>query len=80
MSNNVVKLQQAFITALGLPSGTEVQSLEYGKHPKWDSLAHMQLIAGIESQFNIMLNTEDVIALSSFKVAVDLLKKYGVKE
>ena len=57
----------------------DVTNLAYGAHEKWDSIAHMQLVAAIESAFDIMLDVDDVIALSSYPKAIEIVGKYGVK-
>jgi acyl carrier protein len=73
------RLQEAFQTALDLPPDTDWASLAYGQHEHWDSLGHMALVAEIEEAFDIMMETDDVIAMSSYAVAVDLLKnRYDV--
>jgi acyl carrier protein len=73
------RLQQAFQTALELPADTEWSTLAYAQHEHWDSLGHMALVAEIEEAFEIMLDTDDVIGLSSYPVAVDMLKtRYDV--
>jgi acyl carrier protein len=72
------KLQKVFKDALGLPPETDYARLEYGKDPRWDSIAHMNLAAAIEKAFDILLETEDVLDLSSFEKAVSILRKHGV--
>jgi acyl carrier protein len=72
------RTQQAFTTALGLDGGTDFDALAYGKHEKWDSIAHMALVAELEDAFEIMLDTDDVIAMSSYPVALEILRRYGV--
>lgn len=72
------KLKQAFITALALPADTDFNTVEYGKTPGWDSVAHMGLVAEIENALDIMLPTEDVIDLSSFNKAREIVSKQGV--
>ena len=42
------KLREAFRTALDLPADAPVDDLQYQDNEKWDSLAHMSLIATIE--------------------------------
>ncbi|MCC7053589.1 MAG: acyl carrier protein [Gemmatimonadaceae bacterium] len=70
-------LKTAFATALGLPPTTEFESLEYRKIPEWDSVAHMALVMEIETAFDIMLPTDDVIGLSSFAKAQEIVAKHG---
>jgi acyl carrier protein len=73
------RLQQAFQTALELEADTDWSSLAYAQHEHWDSLGHMALVAEIEETFEIMLDTDDVIGLSSYPVAVEMLKtRYDV--
>ena len=72
------QLRDAFRTALDLPADAAVDDLQYQDNEKWDSLAHMSLIATIEDEFSVMIDTDDVINLSSFAEAVRILGKYGV--
>src|SRR5689334_23705987 len=53
------RLRVAFRTALDLPEDYEVDSLEYRGIDKWDSLAHMALVAEIEDAFDIMIDTDE---------------------
>ena len=73
------RLQEAFQTALDLPADTDWPALAYAQHEHWDSLGHMALVAEIEEAFDLMMETDDVIAMSSYPVAVELLRtKYDV--
>ena len=72
------RLRAAFRTALDLPADAPVDDLHYQDNEKWDSLAHMSLIATIEDEFSVMIDTDDVINMSSFGEAVKILGKYGV--
>ena len=72
------KLIQAFATALGVPESPEIESFEYRKVAQWQSMAHMQLVAEIETAFDIMLDTDEVLGLSSFTKALEILSKHGV--
>ena len=72
-------LKQAFVEGLGI-SADEVDwsTLAYRSIPRWDSVAHMQVVAEIEDAFDIMLEIDDVIGMSSFEVTKEILAKYGV--
>ncbi len=61
-----------------MPETEEFETLAYGEHELWDSVAHMNLVACLESEFNLMFETDDVIGMSSYPVALEILKKYGV--
>jgi acyl carrier protein len=72
------KLRNAFITALALPPETDVDNAAYGQTEGWDSVAHMALIAEIESAFDIMLDTDQVIGMSSFNKAIEIVASHGI--
>lgn len=76
MSHDILK--RVFIEALGIAEDSDFQSLEYGINEKWDSVAHMGLVARIEDSFDIMLDTDDVIGMSSYNIAVETLKKHVI--
>lgn len=72
------KLQRAFIKSLGLPPETDVTGLEYSRHELWDSVAHMRLVSEIESAFDLMLESEEIIAMSSWTAVLSVVRKHGV--
>ncbi|BCJ77260.1 acyl carrier protein [Catellatospora sp. IY07-71] len=74
------RLRTVFADALQLPPGTDVDHLKYRDIEQWDSLGHMTLVAAIEDEFGVQLDTDQVIDLSSFKVAADMLRDAGVDE
>ena len=71
----IEKVKEAFISALGVPAETDFGQLTYGGIEAWDSVAHMLLIAALESKFGIMIDTPDVIAMSSFAEAVRIVNE-----
>jgi len=73
------KLQHAFQEGLNLPATTQFNSLEFAKSAGWDSIAHLQLVAAIENEFGIMIDTNDMLAMSSYLKAKELVKKYDPK-
>jgi acyl carrier protein len=78
VQNSLEKLQSAFGAALPLTDNVDYNQIVYGQTNGWDSIAHMTLIAEIETQFDVMLTTEELIALSSFSKAKELLRQHGV--
>ena len=74
----VEDLRKTFRLALDLESDYEVDSLVYRQIEQWDSVAHMVLIAELEDQFNVLLDTDDVIDLSSFEKCIEILSKHGI--
>lgn len=72
------KFRQAFATSLDIPIDQITDELSYNTIPEWDSTAHMILIAELENQFSIMLDTDDIIDLSSVLKAKQILSKYDI--
>jgi len=77
MENNQ-KLINSVQEALGLDTSSIVDSLTYQSVPEWDSISHMILISQLEEDFNVSLETDDVIDMSSFAKAREILAKHGV--
>lgn len=78
MNTSIEKLRATFADSLGLPVAQITDDLTYNTVAQWDSVAHMALIAAIEDAFDILIETEDVIDMSSFAKAQSILAKYGV--
>jgi len=77
---NLEKLRGAFVEALGLAAApADFESLTYRGIAEWDSVAHMQLVAAIEAAFELMLDTDDVIGMSSYGKAREIVGKHGVE-
>lgn len=79
VSDSEQKLRQAFANGLDIPEAEVNEDLKYASTPKWDSTAHMSLVASLDSTFDIMLDTDDVIDMSSYPKAREILTKYGIQ-
>lgn len=75
---NLEKYQNAFKEGLDIESDN-LENLVYEEIPEWDSVGHMSLIACIEETFDIMMETEDIIDLSSYSKGIEILKKYNIE-
>ena len=71
---NLHKLEKCFEKSLGINDNEISDDYSFGS-VGWDSVAHMALVASIEIEFDIMLDTEDVIGMSSFGVAKKIIKE-----
>jgi len=65
------KLRAIFAEVLEVDVSLIVDDLVYSGIPEWDSVAHMAIIAEIEDVFDLMIDTEDVIGMSSFAIACE---------
>ena len=75
--NNLEKYNKAFMEALNV-SKEQLADLKYTDVPGWDSVGHMGLIAMLEDAFEIMMDTDDIIDLSSYEKGKEILRKYNV--
>ncbi|MFC6334886.1 acyl carrier protein [Paenibacillus septentrionalis] len=77
--NNEQKLREIFASALQISIDRVTDDLTYNTIPEWDSIAHMTLISEIDNEFDTMLDTDDVLDMSSFAKAKEILVKYDVQ-
>jgi len=67
------KLRAVFRSALDLPSDVDCEAVQFRKEPRWDSVAHLQLITELERDFRITIGNDDVLHLTSFDNVLRLL-------
>ena len=72
-------LEQIFADSLAINLSDISDALTYQSIPQWDSVAHMTLIAAVEDEYGIMLDTDDIIDMSSVAKVKAILQKYGVE-
>ncbi|MDX9689455.1 MAG: acyl carrier protein [Proteobacteria bacterium] len=75
---NLETLASCFRDVLELHSAFPVETLAYQEHPAWDSVAHMRLIAAIETAFDIMMDTDQILGMSSFEKAKEILASHDI--
>ena len=45
---------------------------------KWDSMAHLNLVVELQSEFGLSLEPEEIGQMQSFKDVIEMLKSKGV--
>lgn len=77
---NLEKYNNAFIETFEITED-KLAGLKYQDIEAWDSVGHMSLIASLEDAFDIMMDTDDIIDLSSYEKGKEILAKeeYGVE-
>lgn len=75
---NAEKLAKVFADTFGI-SEAETKGLQYQGIEAWDSVGHMTLVAAIEDEFGISMDTDDIIDMSSFEKAQEILAKYDIQ-
>ena len=78
--SNLEKYNKAFMETFEITED-QLVGLKYQDIEAWDSVGHMGLIAALEDAFDIMMDTDDIIDLSSYEKGKELLAKeeYGVE-
>ena len=75
---NLEKYKKVFCETLQV-SDDKLAGLTYQSVELWDSVGHMSLVAALEDEFDIMIDTDDIIDLSSYEKGQEILAKYGVE-
>ena len=75
---NLEKYTNVFVETLQI-TAEQCVGLQYQGVELWDSVGHMTLVAAIEDAFDIMLETDDIVDLSSFEKGKEILAKYDVE-
>lgn len=76
---NKAKYQKIFIESLLIDAKLFKENLKYNEIPEWDSIGHMTLISSLEDEFQISMETDDIVDFSSFKKGIEILKKYKIQ-
>jgi acyl carrier protein len=76
--SNKEKYDQVFIESFSIDSTQLNEKFVYQCVPEWDSVGHMGMIAGLESAFDIMMETDDIIDFGSYAKGIELLAKYDI--
>ena len=75
---NLEKYNNVFMENLQI-NEEQLAGLQYQGVELWDSVGHMSLVAALEDVFDIMIDTDDIIDLSSYEKGKEILAKYGVE-
>lgn len=75
---NLEKYNKVFCDTLEVTED-KLATLKYQDVPLWDSVGHMTLVANLEDAFDIMMETDDIIDMSSYEKGKEILNKYEVE-
>jgi len=76
---NIEKYKKCFIKVFELSDEEGIEALEFQSIQMWDSVGHVRLITLLEENFDIMIDTYDIIDFSSYAKGMEILKKYDVE-
>jgi acyl carrier protein len=71
------KLRDCFSRSLGIPAERVTDDLAYNSLKEWDSVAHMALVVELESEFDVMFDTDDILGMSTVAKAREILTRLG---
>ena len=69
---NLEKYDKVFMENLEI-TVDKLNGLQYQGTELWDSVGHMTLVAALEDAFDIMMETDDVVDLSSYEKGKEIL-------
>ena len=76
---SIDKYSEIFKSSLNIKDTKFSKELKYNEIDEWDSIGHMTLVAALEEEYKINLETDDIIEFSSFKKGIEILKKYKIE-
>ncbi len=77
--HSIDKYSEIFKSSLNIKDTKFSKELKYNEIDEWDSIGHMTLVAALEEEYKINLETDDIIEFSSFKKGIEILKKYKIE-
>jgi acyl carrier protein len=75
---NAAKLRDCFSRSLGVPQERITDDLAYNSLKEWDSVAHMARVVELETEFDVMFDTDDILGMSTVAKAREILTRHGV--
>ncbi len=66
-----------FAEVLSVSVDVDRAILIYNDYPGWDSVGHMSLIAALETEFDCMLEMDDILDMESFEKSIEIMAKYA---
>ncbi len=77
--SNKEKYTQVFVDIFGVDESELDEKFNFKDVDKWDSFTHLTLISELESTFDVMFETEDILHFVGFMNGIEILKRYGIE-
>lgn len=77
--SNLEKYNGIFCEQFSLESGFDGGNVRMNAIEDWDSVGHLNLISALEDAFEIMFETDDILAFDSYGQGIEILRKYGIE-
>ena len=76
--NNKERYDKVFCDVMQV-NASQLPELKFKESEYWDSVGHMTLVAALEDEFDIMLETEDMMSITTYEGGKDILMKYNIQ-
>lgn len=73
------KYDAIFMSVFSVGKDALGEGFRFGEVAAWDSVAHLKLIDELETAFDVMLDTDDILHYGSYLNGIEILRKYGVE-
>ena len=77
--NNLETYNQVFKDVFFVSENELNESFTFKNIEAWDSMTHLTLISELESAFDVMFETDDILHFGGYMNGMEILKRYGVK-
>ncbi|MBQ6385755.1 MAG: acyl carrier protein [Lachnospiraceae bacterium] len=75
---NEEKYKKIFETTFDVDGSALGEQFTFQDTANWDSLVHLDLIASLEDEFDVMFEPEDIMHFGSYENGKRILRGYGV--
>ncbi len=69
------RVLKVFKEVLEIEGDVDTSQLKYNETKNWGSLAHITLVSALEGEFDVMLDPDDILAMSSYDKAVEIVRR-----
>lgn len=73
------KYNQVFAEIFNVSYDQLTENFDKDSVDNWDSVLQLALVEGMEDTFDIMLDTEDILNFTSYKLGKEILSKYEIE-
>ena len=79
MNEALKRYNEVFMDVFGVSEEELGENFTTETIESWDSIGHMNLISSLEEEFDILFESDDLMAFQSYEKGMELLEKYGIE-
>jgi acyl carrier protein len=76
---NLERYNTVFTSVFNVELGTLNAEFSSETVDNWDSITQLSLVTEIEDEFDIMLDTEDILEFKSYEIGKKIVSKYDIE-